>query len=166
MRTLHLTSHESPPALSELPVPQPGPGQIGVRIGACGLNFADLLMLTGAYQATPEAPFTAGMELSGTVRAVGRKVDGVFVGDRVAAFAGSGAFADQAIVRRFETLLARHVDHAELLTKIRASYLFVRPLLQQAANGRVADSGGAEFYLSRASVDLDELAAALLPRAP
>ena len=73
---------------------------------------------------------------------------------------------DQTIVRRFETLLARHIDHAELLTKIRASYLFVRPLLQQAANGRVAGSGGAEFYLSRASVDLDELAATLLPSSP
>lgn len=81
------------------PPGDPGEGEVLIDVAAGALNFADLLMLTGAYQATPEAPFTAGMELSGTVRAVGRKVDGVFVGDRVAAFAGSGAFAGQAIVR-------------------------------------------------------------------
>ncbi|MEQ8602851.1 MAG: NADPH:quinone oxidoreductase family protein [Marivibrio sp.] len=86
--------------VEKTPAPDaPGEGEVLIDVVAGALNFADLLMLTGAYQATPEVPFTAGMELSGTVRAVGRKVDGVFVGDRVAAFAGSGAFAERALVR-------------------------------------------------------------------
>lgn len=81
------------------PPPPPGPGEALIDVTAGALNFADLLMLTGAYQETPAAPFTAGMELSGTVAAVGKDVDGVFVGDRVAAYAGSGAFAERALVK-------------------------------------------------------------------
>ncbi|MDH4555409.1 hypothetical protein E8F11_09505 [Pseudomonas sp. BN417] len=73
---------------------------------------------------------------------------------------------DQAIEQRFETLLARHVEHAEVLSKAKASYLFVRPQLQQVASGGIAGSGGAEFYLNRASVDLDELAVAVLTPSP
>lgn len=73
---------------------------------------------------------------------------------------------DQTIEQRFETLLARHVEHAEVLSKAKASYLFVRPQLQQVASGGNAGSGGAEFYLNRASVDLDELAVAVLTPSP
>jgi hypothetical protein len=73
---------------------------------------------------------------------------------------------DQTIEQRFETLLARHVEHVDVLSKVKASYLFVRPHLQQVASGGNAGSGGAEFYLNRASVDLDELAVAVLPPSP
>ncbi len=73
---------------------------------------------------------------------------------------------DQKIEQRFETLLARHVEHAEVLSKARASYLFVRPQLQQVASGGTAGSSGAEFYLNRASVDLDELAVAVMTPSP
>ena len=88
MRALHLTSHEIPPILSDLPKPNPGPGQIGLRIAACGLNFADLLMMQGRYQDTPPLPFTLGLEVSGTVEHVGDGVTGFAPGDRVAVFGG------------------------------------------------------------------------------
>ncbi|SDE28728.1 NADPH2:quinone reductase [Salipiger thiooxidans] len=97
MRALHLTSHESPPALSELPVPQPGPGQIGVRIGACGLNFADLLMMQGRYQDTPPLPFTLGMEIAGTVETLGEGVTGLAPGDRVAVYGGRDGLAEYGV---------------------------------------------------------------------
>jgi hypothetical protein len=73
---------------------------------------------------------------------------------------------DQTIEQRFETLLARHVEHAEVLSKAKTSYLFVRPQLQQVASGSNAGSGGAEFYLNRTSIDLDELADAVLTPSP
>lgn len=73
---------------------------------------------------------------------------------------------DQVIEQRFETLLARHAEHAEVLSKAKASYLFVRPQLQRVASGGKAGSGGAEFYLNRASVDLDELAVEVLTPSP
>lgn len=62
---------------------------------------------------------------------------------------------DQTIEARFATLQERHAEHAAALAKIRGIYQFVRGQLQQA-KGR--NHGGAEFYLSRAVTDLDELA--------
>lgn len=66
---------------------------------------------------------------------------------------------DGAIEQRFDSLLVEHSAHAEVLAKIRGSYRFVRAELQQD-KGRA--QGGAEFYLSRAVLDLDELAMTLL----
>ncbi|MNV77681.1 hypothetical protein D3C71_1711230 [compost metagenome] len=65
---------------------------------------------------------------------------------------------DGAIEQRFDSLLVEHSAHTELLAKIRGSYRFVRAELQQD-KGRA--QGGAEFYLSRAVLDLDELAMTL-----
>lgn len=65
---------------------------------------------------------------------------------------------DTAIEQRFDSLLAKHSAHTEVLAKIRNNYQFVRTELQQK-KGRT--HGGAEFYLSRAVLDLDELAMTL-----
>ncbi|MGQ7958574.1 hypothetical protein ACUTAF_12835 [Pseudomonas sp. SP16.1] len=70
---------------------------------------------------------------------------------------------DQALVERFEQLRLLLPEHAEALAKIRSGYQFVRPLLNQPS-GR--GQGGAEFYLSRAVLDLDELAASLRQGSP
>ncbi len=84
-------------ALRELPKPEPGPGEIRVRVEAASLNFPDLLMLKGEYQFKPEPPFTVGMDLAGTVDAIGAGVAGFSLGQRVAGGAKTGAFADFAI---------------------------------------------------------------------
>jgi NADPH2:quinone reductase len=82
--------------LQELPIPEPGPGEVRVKIEAASLNFPDLLMLKGEYQFKPEPPFTVGMDLAGVVDAVGQ---GVRLGldARVAGGAKTGAFASYAI---------------------------------------------------------------------
>ncbi len=95
MHAFHITTKGGEPALTTLPEPTPGPGEIRVSIGACGLNFADLLMMTGDYQDTPPAPFTLGMEVAGTVEALGPGVDGPAPGTRVAVFGGQGGLAEQ-----------------------------------------------------------------------
>lgn len=74
--------------------PVPAAGEALLRIEACGLNFADLLMIQGTYQDTPEPPFTPGMEVCGTVLALGPDTDGPAPGTRVAAFGGSGGLAE------------------------------------------------------------------------
>src|SRR3990167_2862071 len=66
---------------------------------------------------------------------------------------------DAAIEQRFDSLMAAYSAHAEVLVKVRGNYRFVRAELQQP-KGRA--QGGAEFYLSRAVLDLDELALTLL----
>lgn len=94
MRAFQIDSPGAAPALSEIAMPEPGPGEIRVRIGACGLNFADLLMMKGKYQDTPEPPFTLGMEVAGTVDALGPGTKGPPPGSRVAVFGGQGGLAD------------------------------------------------------------------------
>ena len=67
MRAFRLNGFDTAPEIEELPRPVPQEGEALVRIAACGLNFADLLMLTGRYQDTPAPPFTMGMEVAGIV---------------------------------------------------------------------------------------------------
>lgn len=82
----------------EVPVPEPGPGEVLVRVGAAGVNFPDLLVIEGSYQVRPPLPFSPGKELSGIIERVGEDVTAVQVGDRVAALVEYGAFAGYAIV--------------------------------------------------------------------
>jgi NADPH2:quinone reductase len=83
-------------SLVDLPVPSPGPGQVLIKVAACGMNFADTLMVKGGYQEKPALPFAPGMEIAGTVESVG---DGVSLktGSRVAALCGHGGLADYAL---------------------------------------------------------------------
>ena len=68
--------------LVDLPVGDPGPGEIRIRHQACGLNFIDVYQRTGLY-ANP-LPLTLGMEGAGVVEAVGEGVTHLKVGDRAA----------------------------------------------------------------------------------
>lgn len=83
-----------PPRLLERPVPRPAKGEALVRLHACGLNFADLLMLQGTYQDTPALPFVPGLEAAGIVEALGPETKGPAPGTRVAIYAGQGGLAE------------------------------------------------------------------------
>lgn len=87
-----------PPAFRDAISASPAEGEVRVEIAACGLNFADLLMAEGRYQAMPEPPFTLGMEFAGTVVETGAEVHDLAVGTRVAVMAGHGGLADYATV--------------------------------------------------------------------
>lgn len=97
MRAYRIETAGAPPALVELPLPEPAEGEIRVRIRACGLNFADLLMQKGTYQDTPPAPFTQGMEIAGEVDALGAGVTHLEVGDRIAVYSGQGGLAEYGV---------------------------------------------------------------------
>ena len=97
MRALILDKVDSPPELKDTAPPVPGPDDVLVDVAACGLNFADLLMMRGQYQERPPLPFIMGMELAGTIRSVGKDVTHLHPGMRVAAFAGQGGLAEQAV---------------------------------------------------------------------
>lgn len=81
----------------EIPDPTPGAGQIKVALGGAGLNFADILMISGLYQVKPDLPFVPGFEGAGRVTEVGPEVDSVKAGDRVMVFAGMGCYAETVI---------------------------------------------------------------------
>lgn len=82
--------------LEDIPVPQPGPGQVLVRVEAAGVNFIDIYHRSGAYKL--DLPFTPGMEGAGTVEAVGEGVDDFKPGDRVAWAMALGSYAQYAVV--------------------------------------------------------------------
>ncbi|RBO51426.1 NADPH:quinone oxidoreductase family protein [Rhodovulum sp. BSW8] len=94
MRLFQLDRIGEQPRLAEADCPAPAAGEVRVRIAACGLNFADLLIIEGRYQEHPPLPATLGMELAGTVEALGEGVDPGRLGTRVAVFAGSGGLAE------------------------------------------------------------------------
>lgn len=93
-------------ALETLAAPEPGPGQISVDVRAIGCNFADTLICQGKYQVKPELPFSPGSEVAGTVRALGPGVQGLALGQRVAAQLSFGGYAEVAVAdaRRVQTI--------------------------------------------------------------
>ena len=84
--------------IAQLPDVVPGPGQVAIDVEAAGVNFPDVLIIQNKYQFKPELPFTPGSELSGVVRAIGEGVKNINIGDKVIAFIGHGAFAQQVVV--------------------------------------------------------------------
>ena len=94
MRAYAIDAWGAPPAFRDAPDRAPAEGEIRVRIDACGLNFADLLMAEGRYQQRPPLPVTLGMELAGTVEDTGPRVTEFAPGDRVAVFGNSGGLAE------------------------------------------------------------------------
>jgi NADPH:quinone reductase len=109
MRAFQVTGFDRPPQLADVEAPLPGPGEVALRILACGLNFADLLMTEGKYQDTPPPPFTLGMEVCGIVTAQGPGVTEPAIGARVAVFGGSGGLAEAGV---FPAALCRVVPQA------------------------------------------------------
>lgn len=98
MQAWRVSAINSAPELTDTEKPRPTDTEVLIRVAACGLNFADLLMISGEYQDTPPLPYTMGLEFSGEVVAVGTKADPLLLGKRVAVFSGHGGMAEFATV--------------------------------------------------------------------
>jgi NADPH2:quinone reductase len=83
--------------VEEFPAPHPGAGQVLIDVHAAGVNFPDMLVMSGKYQILPQRPFVSGKECAGVVRAVGAEVTNCKPGDRVLMWMEYGAFAEQAL---------------------------------------------------------------------
>jgi len=94
MRAYQVKDYNKKAQLCSIPTPEPAAGQVRVKIETCGLNFADLLMMKGQYQEKPVLPFIPGMELAGTVDALGPNVTSPSIGTQVAVFSGQGGLAE------------------------------------------------------------------------
>ena len=80
--------------------PAPGPGQVTIRVEYAGLNFVDVLARRGVPGYFTGWPFVPGMEVGGTIHALGEGVDTFAAGDRVVAFTVDGTgLADVAVAR-------------------------------------------------------------------
>lgn len=85
-------------AASEVPDPKPGRGEVVVKVGFAGLNYAEILSRKGLYGWAPRLPYVLGMECSGVIEQVGEGVDSSRVGERVMAGAKYGAYAEKIAV--------------------------------------------------------------------
>lgn len=80
--------------LAELPAPEPQPGQVRIRVEACGLNYADVMQREGLYPGGPKPPYIAGLEAAGVVEAG----DSLPAGSRVMAVSAGGCHAERVCV--------------------------------------------------------------------
>ncbi len=81
----------------DLPIPEPGPGEVRIAVAATAVNRADLMQRRGLYPPPPGASPILGLEISGTVDAVGPEVEGLAVGDEVCALLAGGGYAEYAL---------------------------------------------------------------------
>lgn len=95
MRVRELSEDISTIQLDEVDLPPPADGQVRLQLKACAINFPDILMVQGKYQFKPELPFSPGMEGAGIVTELGPGVNGLAVGDKVAAGLRIGGFAEE-----------------------------------------------------------------------
>ncbi len=99
MQSLRVHAFDQPLHVDTLPPPEPAPGEVRVRVQACGISFFDLLIARGGYQWRPPLPFTVGSEFAGVVEALGPGAEALLaVGDHVGGSVSIGAWTQQLCV--------------------------------------------------------------------
>lgn len=84
--------------LSEVPDLSPGPGEVLIEVAAAGVNRADLMQRQGFYPPPPGISEVPGLEVSGTITALGDAATGWMIGDEVCALLAGGGYAQQVVV--------------------------------------------------------------------
>jgi len=103
MKAIQMSEQGGPEVLQlvELPDPQPGPGEVLIKVDAAAVNFSDLMRRRGdVYPVPTPVPFVPGAEVAGTVAALGDGVEGLGVGTPVFGTVGadaSGGYAEYAL---------------------------------------------------------------------
>jgi len=132
--TVRVDQHGAADAMyvTELPVGDPGPGEIRIRHHACGLNFIDVYQRSGVYQLP--MPLSLGMEAAGVVEAVGEGVTHLRAGDR-AAYASNppGAYTTLRVmpakcVVKLPDAISFETGAAMMLKGLTAQYLLRKAL--------------------------------------
>ncbi len=85
--------------IADMPPPEPGPGEVVVRVRAAALNFLDTLITRGKYQYKPAPPFSPAAEIAGEIVALGDSVTIWKPGDRVSAYIGWGGAREVVAVK-------------------------------------------------------------------
>jgi NADPH:quinone reductase len=100
MRAARCHRHGPPSVvrIDQVPDPAASAGQVVVDVEVASVNYPDVLLVAGGYQALPPLPFVVGAEFAGTISEVAADVAGFSVGDRVFGVSGLGAFAERIAV--------------------------------------------------------------------
>src|SRR5580658_4133624 len=145
--------------LVDLAIPQPGPGQVLLRIEATGLNFIEIYFRKGVYKAS--MPMTPGSEAAGTVEELGPGVTGFAAGDAVASVAVLGSYAEYALVPAAQLVkvpagVTPEKAAAAMLQGLPAHYLTHSTFPLKAGDTALvhAGAGGVDLLLTEMAVRL------------
>jgi len=145
--------------LAELPIPQPGPGQVLIRVEAIGVNFVEIYFRKGTYKAA--LPITPGTEAAGTVEELGPGVNGFAAGDLVVSTSVLGSYAEYALVPAAQLVkvpdgLSPEQAAAAMLQGMTAHYLAYSTFPLKAGDTALvhAGAGGVGLVLTQMAVRL------------
>ncbi len=145
--------------LVELPIPQPGPGQVLIRVEAVGMNFVEIYFRKGTYKAA--LPFTPGSEAAGTVEELGPGVTGFEAGDAVASTSVLGSYGEYALVPAAQLVktpegLSPEKAAAAMLQGMTAHYLVYSTFPLKAGDRALvhAGAGGVGLLLTQMAARL------------
>ncbi len=156
---IHETGGPEVLTLVDLPIPEPGPGQVLIRVEAVGLNFIEVYFRKGVYKAS--FPLIPGSEAAGTVEELGPGVTGFVAGDAVASVSVLGSYAEYALVpstqlvKTPEGLCPEHAA-AAMLQGMTAHYLSHSTFPIKAGETALvhAGAGGVGLLLTQIAVRL------------
>jgi NADPH:quinone reductase-like Zn-dependent oxidoreductase len=138
MRAVWITRPAGPEALEvrETADPEPGAGQVRIRVCAAGLNFAEVMAAQGLYPDAPKPPCVVGYEVAGVIDAVGDGAQGHAAGQRVLALTHFGGHADVVCVPTEQVLAMPDAMSFEEAAAIPVNYLTAYHMLFRVANVR------------------------------
>lgn len=138
MRAVWITRLSGPEALEvrETADPEPGAGQVRIRVCAAGLNFAEVMAAQGLYPDAPKPPCVVGYEVAGVIDAVGDGIQGRAPGQRVLALTHFGGHADVVCVPAEQVLAMPDAMSFEEAAAIPVNYLTAYHMLFRVANVR------------------------------
>jgi NADPH:quinone reductase len=161
MKAIQIQSTGGPEVLQlvDLPIPEPGPGQVLIRIEATGVNFLEIYFRKGVYKAA--FPMVPGSEAAGTVEELGPGVTGFKAGDAVASTSVMGSYAEYALVPAAQLVkvpdgLSLECAAAALLQGMTAHYLTQSTWPLKAGETALvhAGAGGVGLLLTQMAVML------------
>ncbi len=124
--------------LTTMETPQPGPGEILIKVAAAGINRPDVMQRMGLYPPPPGASPIPGLEVSGTIAAIGDGVEGWQNGEKVVALLTGGGYAEYAVAPKQQVLPWPKALSAEEAAGLPETFFTVWSNLFQRA---YADSG-------------------------
>jgi len=134
--------HGPPSALVEREVPlrDPGPDEVHLKVEATGVNFADLLMRAGLYGTVPPRPYSPGLEVAGLVVRVGSAVANWREGDRAVAILRHGGYAHDLVVHSRSLFRYPQSLSAAQAAAVPVAFLTAHVCLFEAGNARPGET--------------------------
>jgi NADPH2:quinone reductase len=156
---IHETGGPGVLKLADLPIPEPGPGQVLIRVEATGVNFIEIYFRKGVYKAA--LPLILGSEAAGTVEELGPGVTGFAAGDAVASTSVLGSYAEYALVPAAQLVrvpegLSMEKAAAAMLQGMTAHYLAYSTFPLKAGDTALvhAGAGGVGLLLTQIATRL------------